>query len=191
MGTTTSSYWRSRQDVVEERIRPSLYINSLNRQIKHTCMAHSVRDSVLWTVWERVVIDLNTSDCFVDRFIGCDLIRCYGRGESREWGYKDMCESMGPYYWSCPLKYLDMAPVANEKWREGVRNWHAEKAKRRKFSPKADQIVGLRGCIFTSAKYVKVLSKGWHLVKSQDGKIWRTRTSQLTGEVFDKWPETV
>jgi len=96
-----------------------------------TCVAHCYRGSahrgVLWTVW--LVVEKATGKEI--RFIGCDLLE-YNRsmGPGYEWGYKDMCESMHPYYYSCPLKYLEMAPVACEEWREGVRKYHAEHSKK-------------------------------------------------------------
>ncbi len=38
---------------------------------------------------------------------------------------------MGPYEVSCPLKYLDMAPVPRGDdavaWRQRVRDWHAQR----------------------------------------------------------------
>jgi hypothetical protein len=61
-------------------------------------------------------------------YIGCDLLAPARKGEG--WGYKDLCESMGPCYYTCPLSYLDMVPVANAAWRDQVRAWHA--ARKRK-----------------------------------------------------------
>ena len=59
--------------------------------------------------------------------IACDLIE--SRGGS--WGYKPMDESMGPYYFDCPLTWLDRAPVLNADWRTSVRGWHeAQRAER-------------------------------------------------------------
>lgn len=31
---------------------------------------------------------------------------------------------MHPYYYSCPLQYLDLAPVANADWRARVQVYH-------------------------------------------------------------------
>lgn len=49
-------------------------------------------------------------------------------GKESGWGHKGMDESVHPYYYSCPLAYLELAPVANEKWREGVRTYHARRS---------------------------------------------------------------
>lgn len=39
-------------------------------------------------------------------------------------GYKDFCERMHPYYYDCPLEYLDLAPETNADWRRCVRAYH-------------------------------------------------------------------
>jgi hypothetical protein len=47
------------------------------------------------------------------------------------WGYKDMDESMGPYAYTCPLKFLDASTCDNPgaiAWREACRAEHAKKA---------------------------------------------------------------
>jgi hypothetical protein len=72
------------------------------------CLKKATRGNVLWAVIE-VKPD--------DRFILCALLSCEkGFG----WGYKDMTESMHPYYYSCPVSFLEMVPVACQPWRDGV-----------------------------------------------------------------------
>lgn len=97
--------------------------------VQTTCLAHCYRGNpysgVLWTVWERVGPDHPT-----ERWIGCDLLR-YDRNDG--WGYKDMDESVGPYYYSCPLGYLDKVPVVtNSGWRDCVKSYHSERADKRR-----------------------------------------------------------
>jgi len=101
------------------------------------CLMHCTVDNVLWTVWEH-----RRRDGAVTRYLGCDLMaaqRGYG------WGYKDMEESMGPSYYSCPLKYLDLVPEPESRyakeWRAKVRAYHA---KRRALAVGAT--VKLEGC---------------------------------------------
>ena len=43
------------------------------------------------------------------------------------WGYKDMVESMGPYTYSCPVPFLDMAPETCPEWRVKVREYAIRK----------------------------------------------------------------
>jgi len=84
-----------------------------------TCIAHCTRGNVLWAVWE---IYRQSTGAF-ERLITCDLMQNYGG-----WGYKDMDESMHPFYYSCPLKYLKMVPeVQSQAWRNGVKKYHAKR----------------------------------------------------------------
>lgn len=81
--------------------------------------------NVLWTVHE-----YGKAGEPLKRFIGCYLL---GRAGGR-WGYKPMEESMGPYYYSCPLAYLEMVPPPEglgpeiTAWRDKVRAYHKARA---------------------------------------------------------------
>lgn len=97
---------RSKKDVIKH-LNEDLGTN--NKLVK-SC----VRGDTLWQVIE-------TPET---RFIACNLLGTI----DGEWGYKDMCESMHPYRYHCPLSYLELAPVASEEWREGVRQYHAEQS---------------------------------------------------------------
>jgi len=106
------TYGQTRKQLIHERTT-----GWENEQTKTYSIAHCTRGNVLWAVWERHRYETDT----YERFITCDLLqtqRNYG------WGYKDMCESMHPYYYTCPLKYLSMAPVACKEWRDKVREYH-------------------------------------------------------------------
>jgi hypothetical protein len=93
--------------------------------VRSVCLRHCYRggafSGVLWTVWERT--STKDQQIEVHRWIGCDLLlyqNTYG------WGYKDMAEEMHPFYYSCPLGYLAMVPVACAEWREGVKAYHVK-----------------------------------------------------------------
>lgn len=92
---------------------------------------------VLWSVWERVH-DFHGPQ---ERWIRCDLLEWYKQDEG--WGYKDMTESMGPCYYSCPLGYLELVPDngvntgINHGWRIGVREYHQRSRDRRRSKRKA------------------------------------------------------
>jgi len=62
-----------------------------------------------------------------ERYIGLDVLKC----ERGVYGYKDMCESMSPFHYDCPLGYFNLVPkVPNEfavEWREKVKKHHANK----------------------------------------------------------------
>lgn len=64
----------------------------------------------------------------IKRFIALYLLQRSRYG----WGYKPMDEACHPYYYACPLKYLEMAPETCKEWRDGVRNyWKRRKDQRR------------------------------------------------------------
>ena len=80
--------------------------------VKCTCLAHCYRggvySGVLWAVWERTFTKDGQEVRPTERWITCDLLR-YRKDDG--WGYKDMDESMHPYFYSCPLGYLKMVPI--------------------------------------------------------------------------------
>lgn len=111
----TFQYGQSKADLVKERMESFCS----DKGARLTCIKHSLRGNHLWKVWERTHPTEG-----VTRFIGLDLLQ----KNNGEWGYKDMSESCHPYYFDCPLSFLDMVPVACEAWRKGVREWHNRQA---------------------------------------------------------------
>jgi hypothetical protein len=90
-------------------------------------LEHQLVKNVLWSLvrvtakkpgWNK----LEAGESFF--FIRCDLLDHSNDG----WGYKAMEESVHPYYYSCPLPYLDLAPEQSADWRAGVRQFHADEA---------------------------------------------------------------
>ncbi|EPK5023486.1 TPA: hypothetical protein SL686_004403 [Pseudomonas aeruginosa] len=120
MGWLFSS--RTRSELIQDLIRPEDTARASVRVLVHT-----LRGNVLWSVSEvtakatGVYPDLAPGESI--RFIRCDLLQRSGG----EWGYKAMDESMAPYYYSCPLRYLDMAKELSPGWREMVRAHHARR----------------------------------------------------------------
>jgi hypothetical protein len=90
-------------------------------------IAHALRGNVLWSVVELTVrqegVYRDLAPGQSRRHIRCDLLQCC----DGDWGYKPMDESMHPFYYSCPLSYLDMAPEQSREWREGVRDYHTRR----------------------------------------------------------------
>jgi hypothetical protein len=74
-------------------------------------------------VW--TIIDSSTG-AEITRFIGCDIMHFRGG----EWGSKSLDERSHPYYYSCPLGYLEMVPEECPEWRAKVRAYHAKRAKK-------------------------------------------------------------
>ncbi len=57
------------------------------------------------------------------KYISCILYQIDGG----QWGYNGYCESSYPYYFSCPLEWLDECPVTSSEWRDGVREYHRKR----------------------------------------------------------------
>jgi len=133
----------TRREMIAERTENWECTTPDDLTVKSVCLAHCYRggafSGVLWTVWERTFEKDAIEAQPTERWIGCDLLR---HQKDFGWGYKDMEEVMFPYYFSCPLKYLDMVPIekfgGHVEWRENVRRYHArQQAKRRLRTPKS------------------------------------------------------
>ena len=153
----------SKSDIINDLVTPEE-----NDTRRWETLAHCVRDNVLWAVVEITY----KQDKPRKRFIACYLLSCekgYG------WGYKSMDESMFPYYFSCPLKYLDMVPVANADWRTEVRKYH----QRRNRKVEIGQKIGL---VDASIPWVVITSKR-PLLGTYGGMCYRVPRRML-GEVL-------
>jgi hypothetical protein len=129
----------TRRSLIEERTKDWQRTTDEGTHIAATCLAHCFRggcfSGVLWSVWERNTF---TEDDKLakptERWIACDRLQC----RSGVWGYKDMEESMGPFYYSCPLSYLELVPVekygGHAVWREKVKAYHTERRAKRLMS---------------------------------------------------------
>lgn len=104
----------TRRSLIAERIR-----DEDTDAAQWRTLAHCTRGNVLWAVREVTVKATGEKQ----RFIACDLLAQSGG----LWGYKDLEESMGPCYYTCPLKYLDMTVPTNILWRAQVSAYHARR----------------------------------------------------------------
>lgn len=62
----------------------------------------------LWQVWYVPKAGKN--------IIILDLLKKFKDG----WGNKTMSEGEGPYYYKCPKRFLELAPVENQDWRDAI-----------------------------------------------------------------------
>ena len=110
---------RSRSELIHYLVQPQ------NCQAAHVeTLAYTLRGNVLWSVVKITAKEPNMLNLAAGEFftyIGCTLLQRY----RNEWGYKSMDESVHPYYYSCPLSYLERAPTQSPEWRERVRAYHA------------------------------------------------------------------
>lgn len=85
---------------------------------------HCFKGNNLWAVQEGTKTD-GTSVTFIALYLlrGSPKVT----NDPYNWGYKDMGETSGPYYYNCPLSYLDMVPDPGgyaTEWRDKVREYH-------------------------------------------------------------------
>jgi len=157
-----------RADIIAERIEAWSNDTHAGRTLRHC-----TKGNVLWTV--RELTDKRTG--VTERYIGCDLLQCQ-RGFG--WGYKDMCESSHPYYYSCPLVYLDIAPVACETWRERVREYHARQKRQLKVGA-TYKLIG------RTIPHVEIVSLR-PLLGRYNGRTYRVSKSYIGDEVSEGKP---
>lgn len=133
----------SRRDLIAENTKGWERTKEDGTVIKSTCLTHCYRggvfSGVLWSVWERTFVRDGQKLEQPQRWIVCDLLR-YVDGK---WGFKDLCESVHPYFYSCPLGYLELVPIerfgGNAEWRELVRQYHARSIEKRRARKAARQ----------------------------------------------------
>jgi len=112
-------YGMSRSELIDHCLRSWSSPGASGR-----CVARCTRGNILWAVWENYV----QATGHFERVILCIMLQRSKDG----WGYKDIDESMGPFYYTCPLKYLNMGTrVLCKDWREGVREYHAKQKNKR------------------------------------------------------------
>lgn len=134
----------SRHEMIEDQTKGWERIKEDGTVINSVCLAHCYRggvfSGVLWSVWEQTFLNDGQQVELPQRWIICDLLR-YVQGE---WGCKDMEESMHPFFYSCPLKYLDLVPIVqfggHAEWRELVRQYHTRITEKRRARKAARQV---------------------------------------------------
>lgn len=98
---------------------------SRNEVIDHTLVSNVLWSVVRITAKQAGVLGLAPGESAT--LIGCHLLE----SEGREWGYKSLTEAEHPYYYSCPLSYLDMASQRCATWRARVHAFHQQQPTRK------------------------------------------------------------
>lgn len=107
------------------------------------------------------------------------------------WGYKDMDESMEPYAYTCPLKFLDASTCDSPSavaWRAACREAHAKKAAIAKGSKSLK--VGLT-YLFTDAPdtpWFDTHGKNFQLSIRDSKECWRSIKSGCFIKAPKSWP---
>lgn len=143
MGWLFETYPSSKSDYIDRILKRNFA--PANPDASCTLLDHSLRGNNLWLLVKPSVLQPFIALFRLERHDGC-------------WGYKDMCESSGPYYYDCPLKFLDQAPEpqgfnrdhadSGRSWRGFVREHHARQRQRRASRPAVGSQIELPGAIF-------------------------------------------
>jgi hypothetical protein len=186
MGWTTCIGY-DKERLLRDRLR-----DKSNGTTEWKVIAHSLRGNNLWYVVERT--DHGDGYKKVYRYIALDLIGY--DPHSKGWGYKDLCETMGPAEKNCPLKFLDMVPVPcdygyGHQWREEVRAWHNmsrdQRKKLKEINPQPGEKWLLRDGLVDRATRKEKLHTAWInkvvgrdiYILANDGNDYRVRKSHL------------
>lgn len=98
---------------------------------------------------------------------------------SYQWGYKDMDESVHPYYYDCPIRLLDLAHQSIEsEWRKAVRDT-ARRKSQSKGKPESGQVVIYDGTAYRLDAPCGP-RKGWHVARVSDNMPFRMKAKQLS-----------
>jgi hypothetical protein len=114
--------------------------------------------------------------------IGLDLMQGT-RGEA-SWGYKDMDESVAPYYYDVPITYLD-APAdetvgSTAQWRQQVRRYYAEE--KQKAKPATGGIVRFGDGREFTLRYP--LTRAAWCSTDEKGREWRITSAQIKRNAY-------
>jgi hypothetical protein len=135
-----------------------------------TILGKAVRGSRLWYALERG--DQRFIVLYLTEGNRSQPIYC-------RWGYKDMDESMHPYYYDCPLRLLDATKPDGEEseWRKAVRARHAQ----RKTVPKPEKhkVVTYGGERY-QLNHPIAPRRGWDVTRVRDGMNFRMKAKQLS-----------
>lgn len=170
MGWTFSYNWQQKKDIVE---------HCLDFGENYKVLKHSVKGNHLWVLAQHIK-DNKPGVMFIALFL---LSKSQG-----EWGYKDLDDTCGPYYYDCPISYVkavkesgrELSKTSSE-WMEKVEQHHtivAEKRKKSKALKPGDK-VNFQGVIYQLIK--KYGGRyGWEVRSMQDHGIYRMKAKQVS-----------
>ncbi len=173
-------YNQTKESLVQELTQSGTGSYPENKMLTWNCLAHSLRGNSLWSVWER----LNSESGESIRYIRLDLLSY--ASQHGGYGYKSMSEACGPYYYNCPLKFLEMAPVANQEWRDKVIANHAKLKTIKATASKVrigDIMELLPTCSIKAVKIERQIKKSF-IGSDKSGKSWKVTPRYFTGNVL-------
>lgn len=104
-----------------------------------TRITHNYRERLLdqATVGNTLYLLVRADDCDTILVFLLASDRSFNATPHNKWGYKDLCESMGPSVVTCPRRLLDKSTCSSSyapEWREACRGYLAAKAEKAKAS---------------------------------------------------------
>jgi hypothetical protein len=158
-------------DIVKRLIadRPRFNNGRDSFDVSSKTVAHKVIGSSLWMVVEQTK-HFKLADQTKRLIVLAVLENKRGFG----YGYNSHCEEAHPYYYDCPLEFLDMVPVASEDWRKGVREYH----RRMNAVLVPNTVYNLEGA---NSEYMTLMSVLPLLGRSPTGKVFRYKKEWIVG----------
>ena len=133
MGWLFPYHTQTKKDIIQ-------HITSEKNVVKHC-----IRGNCLWTIHD--VSEHSSHNKII-------VLYLLGKDDS-SWGYKDMDEGMGPFYYSCPVSWMKETDVLSQEWRDKVIKEYNDKSLQRTFKKylKVGTKLYLKGCYL---EYVNV-----------------------------------
>ena len=160
--------WNSKQELVK-------HLEDLEENANYTI----VKSTTIGNHWWAVIEGKPGSSLEGERL----AVLCLLGSHDREWGYKDMDETMGPYYYDCPISYLSMLTEPRNDsaraWREQVKKYNDDKAKAKTLKSllKEGSTVVVYGNEYKLTRYLA--RKGWEACRVSDGMLFRITARQI------------
>lgn len=134
-------------------------------------LKHNVAGNELWVL-------LETKDT------GRKIIALFLLQQDRKhkgWGYKDMTEAMGPYYYGCPTEWFSEVPATNAEWRAKVIDTQAHRvAKRRvKTNLQVGQKLEFVNGTIPAAIVVEAIQPRAIIGRGSDGLLYKVSNAKL------------
>lgn len=170
MGWTYSQNWTSKEAIIS---------HCIDWGDKFTTLEHSVKGGRLW-----VLLQYNEGDKKGDVFVALYLLQKDGS----EWGYKDMDDTCGPYYYDCPISFINRTVDSGRAlksnttaWHDQVRAYHAKSRERRKNA--ASMRAGMK--ILYQSVVFELLEKlpsrrGWRVKSTENNAVYRMMAKQVS-----------
>lgn len=169
--------WTSKESLIADLRSPSRFSSGIR------LVQSSVRGKRHWYLAERAD---------GSRWIGLDLM---DRLQDRiQWGFKDLDETVGPFYFDCPISYIK---AATQPFNESAAIWRGKvlalaREKRTRMKPSPEQEIALNGTLYTLKRLASPSRPrlGW-VVTDNSGKEWRLPIKLLSIALRESTPEVV